>query len=47
MDGSAFNNMNFGPLIWFAVIGMIATVLVGIGGLAAGIWWLVNHVQFV
>lgn len=47
MDGSAFSKLPVGPLIWFAIIGLVATVLGGLAGLITGVWWLSNHIQFV
>ena len=38
---------DFGPLVYLAVIGMIATALFVFVGIPMAIWWLFNHVQIV
>lgn len=35
------------PLFWFAIIGVIATLLLILGGGAWLIWFIINHVRIV
>lgn len=37
----------FRSLIWFALIGMVASAVVGVGLLIAGGWWLFHHIALV
>lgn len=40
-------NMDFGPLFWFAAIGLFASVAVALGCVGWLIWFIINHVAIV
>lgn len=42
-----FNLPDLTPLIYLAIFGLIAGAVMVIGGLAAAVWFVVNHVQIV
>jgi hypothetical protein len=47
MDGNFARNLPVGKIMAMAVIGFIATVCVGVGGLLWLIWFVINHVRIV
>jgi hypothetical protein len=47
MHGSAFRNFDLGPIICWAIVGMVLTGLAALAGLGWLIWFIINHVQIV
>jgi hypothetical protein len=47
MDGSFGRDLDLRGLVWFALIGMVAAVIVVLGGAGWLIWWAIHHIAIV
>jgi hypothetical protein len=47
MGGGSFGNIDWRPLFWLAGLGLIALLVLVLGGGGWAVWWLINHVQIV
>lgn len=47
MDGSFMRGVNLGPLIWWAIIGMVLMAALVVAGIWVMVLWLMQHVVLI
>lgn len=47
MDASAFRNFPIGGLLVFAAIGVVLSIVLGIGAVGGLVWFVIHHLRIV